>query len=96
MGSDTVENTRQPEVQTNLSYAEKPIKILDTKEKELRTKTIKYVKVLWNGQTEREATWELEELMRKGRDTAFASTLQAPRSLLILILSMGNFRSSQA
>ena len=54
--SDTVVKTRQPEVQTNLSYTEKPIKILDTKEKEIRTKTIKYVKVLWSGQTEREAT----------------------------------------
>ena len=54
--SNIVVNTRQPKVQTNLSYVEKPIKILDTKEKELRAKTIKYVKVLWSGQTEREAT----------------------------------------
>ena len=64
--------SRQLEVKTNLSYAEKPIKILDVKEKELRTRTIKYVKVLWNGQTEREATWELEESMRKQYPDLFA------------------------
>ena len=70
--ADAVVNTRQPEVQTNLSYAEKPIKILDTKEKELRSKTIKYVKVLWSGQTARETTWELEESMRKKYPDLFA------------------------
>ena len=51
---DTVINTRQPEIRPNLSYAKHPVKILDRKENELRTKTIKYVKVLWGGQEERE------------------------------------------
>ena len=43
---------------------EKPKRILDRKEKVLRNKTIMYVKVLWNNQTE-EATWELEDQMRQ-------------------------------
>ena len=63
--ADTVMNTRQPEVQLNLSYVEHPVRILNRKEKELRTKTIKYVKVLWSGQEEREATWELEDTMKQ-------------------------------
>ena len=63
--ADTMLNTRQPKVQPNLSYAEQPIKILDRKEKELRTKTIKYVKVQWSGHEEREATWELEDTMKQ-------------------------------
>ena len=62
--ADTVMNTRQPKIRPNLSYAEHPVKILDRKEKELRTKTIKYVKVLWSGQDEREARWELEDTIK--------------------------------
>jgi hypothetical protein len=31
----------------------------------MRRRMIKYVKVLWTNQSEREATWELEEQMRK-------------------------------
>ena len=44
--ADTVIETHQPEVRPNLTCPENPVKILDTKEKVLRTKTIKYVKVL--------------------------------------------------
>ena len=63
--ADTVMTTRQPAIQPNLSYAEHPVKILDRKEKVLRTKVIKYVKVQWSGQEEREATWELEDTMKQ-------------------------------
>ena len=48
------------------------MKILDWKEKQLRTKTIKYVKVQWNDQDEREVTWELEDDMRKKHPDLFA------------------------
>ena len=34
----TVMNTRQPKIRPNLSYAEHLVKILDRKEKELKTK----------------------------------------------------------
>ena len=61
---DAVIETNQPEVQPNLTYAERPVRIVDHKEKVLRNKTIKYVRVMWSGQTEREATWELEDAMR--------------------------------
>jgi hypothetical protein len=30
----------------------------------MHNRTIKYVKILWSNQTEREATWELESTMR--------------------------------
>ena len=62
---DTVINVNQPEVQPNLTIAERPIRIIDHKEKVLRNKTIKYVKVLCSSQTGREVTWELEDDMRK-------------------------------
>ncbi|KAG0480642.1 hypothetical protein HPP92_011500 [Vanilla planifolia] len=48
------------EIQKELTYLEKPMRILDRQEKKLRNKVIPMVKVLWHGQTEREATWEVE------------------------------------
>ena len=37
-----------------------PVRILDFSALVMRNRTIKYVKVLWTNQSEREATWELE------------------------------------
>ncbi|XP_073138742.1 uncharacterized protein [Henckelia pumila] len=48
-----------------LKYEEVPIRIVDTKNQVLRRRTIPYVKVQWSNHSEREATWELEEKMRK-------------------------------
>ncbi|XP_057520849.1 uncharacterized protein LOC130801106 [Amaranthus tricolor] len=49
----------------NLSYEEKPIKILDSKVRSTRRKDIKMVKVLWANQRRQEATWETEDSMRE-------------------------------
>ena len=62
---DAVIETNQPEVQPNLTILERPVRILDRAEKVLRRKTTPVVKVLWSGQTEREATWETEDSMRR-------------------------------
>ncbi|XP_073298299.1 uncharacterized protein [Primulina huaijiensis] len=48
-----------------LKYEEVPIRIVDTKDQVLRRRIIPYVKVQWSNHTEREATWEVEEKMRK-------------------------------
>ena len=47
-----------------MSYEEHPVKILDTKENELRNKKISLVKVLWKNHDVEEATWEREEEMK--------------------------------
>ena len=52
-------------IKEDMSYIEKPLKILDTKERVLRTKTIPMVKVLWRNHALEEATWEVEEDVRK-------------------------------
>ncbi|KAM6560590.1 hypothetical protein CsatA_029829 [Cannabis sativa] len=44
------------ELQTDLSYKEQPVQILDRKEKVLRNKTILLVKVLWRNNKVKEAT----------------------------------------
>ena len=48
----------------DLSYEEKPVQVLDRKDKVLRTKTVPLVKVLWRNSKFKEATWELEADMR--------------------------------
>ena len=62
---DAMIETNQPEVQPNLTIPERPVRILDRAKKAVRRKTIPVMKVLWSGQTEREATWELEDAMRR-------------------------------
>jgi len=51
------------ELQADLSYVENPIEILDRKEKVLRNKVVKIVRVLWRNPKVEESTWELESDM---------------------------------
>jgi hypothetical protein len=48
----------------DLTYNEKPIKILDTTERVTHSKVIKMCKVQWSHHTEDEATWQHEEELR--------------------------------
>jgi hypothetical protein len=49
---------------TDLTYPEHPIKILDQKSRVTRRKTIKFYKIQWSNQTEEEAIWESEGFLR--------------------------------
>ena len=53
------------DVDPKLTYEERPIEILDRKDKVLRNKIVSLVKVLWRNQVVEEATWEIKEDMRK-------------------------------
>jgi hypothetical protein len=53
------------EVQPDLSYIERPIEILDRKEKVLRNRTVPIVRVLWRNPRVEESTWELESEMKE-------------------------------
>ena len=44
------------QIQKDMSYMEEPVQILDCKEKQLRSKNISLVKVLWKNQHIEEAT----------------------------------------
>jgi hypothetical protein len=48
----------------DLTYSERPIKILDSVERVTCSKVIKMCKVQWSHHTEDEATWEHEEELR--------------------------------
>ncbi|KAD7478106.1 hypothetical protein E3N88_01242 [Mikania micrantha] len=53
------------EVDERLNYIEEPVAIVDTKEKQLRNKTIRQVKVQWKHRKGSEATWETEDEMKR-------------------------------
>ncbi|WVZ83904.1 hypothetical protein U9M48_030999 [Paspalum notatum var. saurae] len=60
-------------VQEDLTYTEHPVKILETSERITRNKRIKMCRVQWSHHTEKEATWEREDEMRKAYPNLFAS-----------------------
>ena len=53
------------EVESDLSHAEYPIKVLDTKERSTRRGKVKMYKIQWNHHTEEEATWETETFLQR-------------------------------
>jgi hypothetical protein len=68
---------KEVKLESDLTYEEKPIKILETAERNTRTKTIKFCKVQWDHHTEEEATWEREETLREDHPHLFASHSEA-------------------
>ncbi|XP_031121067.1 uncharacterized protein LOC116024312 [Ipomoea triloba] len=66
-------NPEVVEMDESLSYEEKPVKILDSKTRDTRKKSIRLVKVLWSNHLAEEATWEVEEDMRNRYPDLFAS-----------------------
>jgi hypothetical protein len=61
------------QLDSDLTYEEKPIKILDTAERFTRSKTIRFCKVQWSHHTEEEATWKREDDLRQDHPNLFAS-----------------------
>lgn len=61
------------EVDESLSYEEKPVRILDTKSRDTRRKSIKLIKVQWFNHSPEEATWEVEDVMREKYPSLFES-----------------------
>src|SRR3954469_4216721 len=55
---------KELEMAQDLTYEEKPVRILDEMERTTRSKVIRFYKVLWERQSEEEATWEREEFLR--------------------------------
>jgi hypothetical protein len=53
------------QIEKDLNYEEYPIKIVDNKVHKLRRKEIPLVKVQWSNHSVREATWELESVIRE-------------------------------
>ena len=65
------------QLESDLTYEEKPIKILDTAERMTQTNTIKFCKFQWNHHTKEEATWEQEDDLREDHPHLFASLAES-------------------
>ncbi|WVZ63645.1 hypothetical protein U9M48_013259 [Paspalum notatum var. saurae] len=57
-------DTSQIQIEPDLTYEERPIKILDQKQRTTRRRTINFYKVQWSNHFEEEATWEQEEYLQ--------------------------------
>ena len=51
-------------VDANVTFEEGPVRIMDSREKVLRGKTVRLVKVLWQHRGVEEVTWESEDTIR--------------------------------
>ena len=50
-------------LQSDLTYEEKPIRVLEETKRVTRSKVIKFYKVVWNNHNEQDATWEREDYL---------------------------------
>ena len=60
------------QLDSDLTFEEKPVKILEFSSRVNRSKVIKFFKVQWSHHTEEEATWEQEEDLRRDHPNLFA------------------------
>ncbi|WVZ89559.1 LOW QUALITY PROTEIN: hypothetical protein U9M48_035943 [Paspalum notatum var. saurae] len=71
---EEVIDTSQIQIQPDLTYEEKPIRILDQKQRATRRRAIKFYKVQWSNHSEEEATWEQEEFWQTKYPSFLPST----------------------
>ena len=49
----------------DLSYEEKPVRVLDTQERVTHRRVVKLYKVVWSNHSDRDATWEREDYLKE-------------------------------
>ena len=52
-------------LQSDLTYEQKPIQVLEETKRVTQNKVIKFYKVVWNNHSEQDATWEREDYLRE-------------------------------
>ena len=65
------------DLQPDLTYKERPIKILEESERRTRQNIIKFYKVQWSNHTEDESTWEREDYLRAEYPSLFKGQLKS-------------------
>ncbi|XP_028093708.1 uncharacterized protein LOC114293779 [Camellia sinensis] len=71
--SSYIINWKEINLDEDVTFEEKPVKILDRREKKLRGKTIPLVRVLWRHREAEESTWEREDMLRANYPQLFES-----------------------
>ena len=56
---------RTIDLNQDLTYRERPLRILETSVHVTRKRAIKFFKVQWSNHSEEEATWEREDYLKK-------------------------------
>jgi hypothetical protein len=59
-----VVNLRDIKLKSDLTYKERPMRVLEESERVTRSKVVKFYKIAWSNHTEDEATWEREDYLR--------------------------------
>jgi hypothetical protein len=77
------------EIQSDLTYTEHPLRVLDTKERSTRRETIRIFKIQWNHHTEEEATWETESYLQHNFPDFLQANLRTWSSKSILFQNLG-------
>ena len=54
---------RDIKLKLDLAYEEKPVQIIDNKDRITPNHMIKFHKVIWNNNSEQDATWEREDYL---------------------------------
>nr|AAT77831.1 putative pol polyprotein [Oryza sativa Japonica Group] len=70
-------DSEQIEVREDLTYEERPVKILDTMERRTRNRVIRFCKVQWSNHAEEEATWERQDELKAAYPDLFASSSES-------------------
>nr|ABA98765.1 retrotransposon protein, putative, Ty3-gypsy subclass [Oryza sativa Japonica Group] len=65
------------DIQEDLTYVEKPVRILETSERRTRNKVIRFCKVQWSHHSQEEATWEREDELKAAHPHLFASSSES-------------------
>ena len=74
------------EVDTDETFEEGPVRIMDSRDQVLRRKTVRLVKVLWQHRGVEEVTWEREDTMRATYPFLFRNEGTQLRPLIIKLL----------
>jgi hypothetical protein len=61
------------QIQKDLQYLEKPVKILDSAVRKTRNSEVRLCKIQWSREGEEEATWESEDPLRREYPYLFSS-----------------------
>nr|AAM08795.1 Putative retroelement [Oryza sativa Japonica Group]AAP52970.1 retrotransposon protein, putative, Ty3-gypsy subclass [Oryza sativa Japonica Group] len=65
------------DIQEDLTYVEKPVRILDASERRTRNKVTRFCRVQWSHHSEEEATWEREDELKAAHPHLFTSSSES-------------------
>nr|AAM74397.1 Putative retroelement [Oryza sativa Japonica Group] len=70
-------DSKHIDIQEDLTYVEKPVRILDTSERRTRNKVTRFCRVQWSHHSEEEATWEREDELKAAHPHLFTSSSES-------------------